>query len=752
MNCKTPVGKAVPTSVEDIDRAQKELQAVADELRAKARYEDGTEDFALDARANAGVQTIGELMATRIERRSFLKGSAAVAALPVMGASAKLMEQSANAQTSADTLTFSPIEGTDEDGIFVPTGYGWNTILAWGDSLDGTTPSLSNADILAGVHLTEAGAANQANQFGYNCDAAEFFPLPGFGSTGANSGLIAVNHEFPTFGLLFAFGETADASNTLDIRNYASTIEYFDANPGAHQFLRNAMGVAVAEIEKTGNTWSLVAGSAFNRRLTIDTTFRMAGPAAGTDLLQTNASRSGRFVKGTYNNCAAGNTPYGTFLTCEENFDQLFGNFAALEARIGTSTDPDDIRTLEFHRRIAPRDGQSSLGLEGLDTRFDTNIEPREAFRYGWVAEVNPYSPTGTPAKRTALGRFKHECATTITSSDNKLVVYMGDDARYEYVYKFVSTDDVVANDLSQNLGLLDDGTLYAAKFNDDGTGEWLALDYDSQTALQEATIGDTGVALFRNQADVLVGARAAADILGATPMDRPEDVEANPVTSKLYIACTNNTRRTEEGGPQTRQGREVEGAPNIPNPRFSNSFGHVVEVTETGDVNSATTFDWEIFMLCGDPAADNGRFLTQLDDLDETPLQPGDTYFAGFSDASLLPPIGSPDNLSFDNEGNLWIVTDGGQPTGNNNGTFAVPTEGENRGYLRQFMSTATDSEVCGGEFTPDNTTIFLNIQHPGDGGTIGAATSDFPNGNGEEPRPSLIGVYRTDGGVVGS
>lgn len=737
------------------------VQTVADEIRAKARFEDDKVDYSLEARANAGTETFGELMAKRVERRTFLKGAAAVGALPVVAGAASTALTEGAAANSVDTLTFTPIAGSTADDIIVPTNYDWNTIIAWGDSLDGTTPSLTDAQILAGEHLSAEGAANQANQFGYNCDAAEFFALPTRSSAGTNSGLICVNHEFPTNSLLFDFGAEADPANTLDRRNYDGfsrfnvPLSYYEANPTAADFMKNTLGVTIAEIQKTGNEWSLVAGSPFNRRLTLDTVFRLSGPAARSELVSTNSSPSGQYVFGTYNNCAAGGTPYGTFLTCEENFDGAFGNFGALEARLGSSTSPEVIRWLEMHRRISPNfgsSGQSSLGLEGQNPRYDVNVEPKEAFRYGWVCEVDPYSPNSVPVKRTALGRFKHECATTITSSDNKLVVYMGDDARFEYVYKFVSNRDVVAGNLRANLGLLDDGTLYVAKFNDDGTGEWLAVDYDSQTALQTATIGDTGVATFRSQADVLVGTRIAGDILGATPMDRPEDVEANPTTGKCYICCTNNTRRTEEASIGTRQGREVEQSPNVPNPRFSNSFGHIVEITEAGGVNSATTFNWEIFLLGGDPASSEGRFLTQEEDLNDTPLQPGDTYYAGYADASTLAPIGSPDNICFDNGGNMFIITDGGQPTGNNNGTFAVPTEGANRGFLRQFMSSAVDSEVCGGEFTPDNTTLFLNIQHPGDGGTIGAATSDFPNGGGAEPRPSLIGVFRTDGGVVGS
>lgn len=733
------------------DAVQSRVKAIADELRSKATVEDDGVDFPL-AKRGTDAQPFGMLMASQIERRSFLKGASAVAAMGVVGVSASALQSVPAEAQAADSLTFTPIEGSDADEIIVPEGYEWNSIIQWGQSLVSTTPNLTDAQIRDGFLATATAADNMNNQFGYNCDAAEFFPLPGFDADGATSGIICVNHEYMNYNLLFEFGEEPDPANTRDRRNYDSRVEYFRANPEAARFARANVGITVAEIERVDGAWQLVLDSQFNRRITLDTPINLSGPAAGSDFVQTQGSSRGITVLGTYNNCAGGNTPWGTYLSAEENFDQIFGGFAALEERLGDSTDPVDIKTLDFHRRIVPRSGDSSLGLEATWNRFDSNRVPNEAFRYGWIVELDPYDPTPRPKKRTALGRFKHECATTIVATGGQVAVYLGDDARFEYLYKFVTAGTFNADNRAANMDLLDEGTLYVARFNDDGTGEWIAMDYDSQPALRSATVEGTDVPQFANQAEVLINVRRAADIMGATPMDRPEDVQANPVTGKVYMACTNNTRRTSETRLSDRQGREVDDIADIPNPRTNNSFGHIVEITEDGDDNAATTFAWEIFMLAGDPNSEEGRFLTQLNDIDEAPLGTNDTYFAGWTDASVLPAIGSPDNLGFDNQGNMWIVTDGRQPTGNNDGTFVVPTEGPTRGFLRQFMSSVNDSEVCGAEFTPDNETLFLNIQHPGDSGVIGAPASNFPNGGDSEPRPTLIGIWKTDGGVVGS
>ncbi|GAB4142160.1 MAG: PhoX family phosphatase [Sphingomonadales bacterium] len=735
------------TSFDEVETAANEnvqdmaVHAMAEELRDRAQYEGDDVDRSLADRPEAGVP-FGVIMANRLERRSFLKGAGAVASLPLVGGAVGALGAKDAHAAGGDTLDFVPIVGTADDQIIVPEGYEWYPVIEWGQSLSAFTPDLSDDDIRAGRHLRPAGARNQGAQFGYNCDAIEFFPLPTPESDGRNNALVCVNHEFLSGRLLFEFENGPTAPGVDDIRNAANVLEYMNANPAAARFSINAVGVAVAEIERKGGRWQLVQSSGFNQRITLNTPIRMGGPASNSKFLKTNANPNGRVVRGTYNNCASGATPWGTYLTCEENFEQPFGNFDSLVARLEAEGTDEAKKLLDMHSRIPPNGGVSRMGLEGLFERFDVDKEPNEMFRFGWVVEIDPYDPAARPVKRTAMGRFKHEGAATIVAPDGRLVAYMGDDARFEYAYKFVTERKVNTRNRRANRNLLDRGTLYVAKFNDDGTGEWMPVDYDSQQALRDAKIEGTDIPQFENQDEVLINVRRAADILGATPMDRPEDFEANPVTRKAYLTLTNNSRREEA---------------NIVNPRIPNRWGHIVEMTEDGNDNAATSFTWEIFLMAGDPTSGEGSLLTSKEDLNDInngSLTTNDTYYAGFPFADQLASIGSPDNIGFDNDGNLWIVTDGAQPRGNNDGAFAVPTEGPNRGFLRQFMSSVPGSEVCGARFTPDNKTLFLNIQHPGDrsGFRIGNPLSNFPKFEGNsEPRPTLIGVRRLDNKRVG-
>ncbi len=742
------------TSFDEVETAGNEntqdmaIHAIADELRDRAQYEGDDVDRSLADRPEAGVP-FGVIMANRVERRSFLKGAGAVASLPLVGGAVGALGAKDAYAANGDSLDFEPIVGTANDEIIVPEGYEWYPIIEWGQSMSAFTPDLTNDDILAGRHLRPAGGRNQGSQFAYNVDAIEFFPLPTPDSDGRNNAILCTNHEFLSEQILFEFGPTADPANPLDIRNYPTRKDYFAANPGAARFAINAVGISVLEIERKGGRWQLVQSSGFNQRITLNTPIRIAGPAAGNDFMKTSRNANGRVVRGTYNNCAAGATPWGTYLSAEENFEQPFGNFAALVSRLEAEGTDEAKKLLDMHSRISARSdfGDPSnpfdFGLQGLDERFDTDLEPNELFRFGWIVEVDPYDPAARPVKRTAMGRFKHEGAATIVAPDGRLVAYMGDDARFEYAYKFVTDRKVNTRNRRANRNLLDSGKLYVARYNDDGTGEWLLLDYDSQPALRDAKIPGTDIPRFANQAEVLINARRAADILGATPMDRPEDFEASPVTRKVYMALTNNTARTADG------------SADASNPRINNRWGHVIEMIEDGNDNAATSFTWEIFMLCGDPVSGEGSFLSSKEDLNDInngTLSTGDTYYAGFPFADQLAPIGSPDNFGFDNDGNLWIITDGAQPTGVNNAAFAVPVEGPNRGYLRKFLSAVPGAEVCGGEFTPDNKTLFLGIQHPGDRGFIGAPISNFPSFvAGAEPRPTLIGVRRLDNRRVG-
>jgi len=369
---------------------------------------------------------------------------------------------------------------------------------------------------------------------------------------------------------------------------------------------------------------------------------------------------------------------------------------------------------LALHGRVGMPEGASDRQWERFVDRFDVGKEPNEAFRFGWAVEVDPYDPASTPKKRTSLGRFKHEAVNLVVGPDNRVTVYSGDDERFEYVFKFVTAGAFDAANRDANLDLLDEGTLYVAKFNDDGTGEWLPLTY-GEGALTE----ENG---FRSQADVLINARGAGDALGATKMDRPEDIEHNPVNGRIYMVMTNNTDR---GTPDGAEG------PTAANPRPENQHGHIIEVTEDGNDPAATGFAWDIFMLCGDAA-------------DPT------TYFAGFPKEQVSS-ISSPDNITFDLDGNLWISTDGQPRTLEvNDGLFAVPVAGPERGYLRQFFSAVPGAEVSGPIFTPDNTSLFVAVQHPGEGGTYEEPLSSWPETSGP-PRPALVAIRKDAGGRIG-
>jgi secreted PhoX family phosphatase len=349
--------------------------------------------------------------------------------------------------------------------------------------------------------------------------------------------------------------------------------------------------------------------------------------------------------------------------------------------------------------------------------RFDLATEPNEPFRFGWVVEVDPQHPSSTPRKRTALGRLKHENATVSLANDNRVVVYTGDDERFDYVYKFVTSGTWQQGQPGGDL--LDDGTLYVARFNEDGTGEWLPLVHGEGPLTAENG--------FNSQAEVLINTRGAADLLEPTKMDRPEDIERSPETGKLYLVMTNNTNRGVDDGFGT----------DAANPRWANRYGHIIELTEDGNDAGSTTFAWDIFLLAGDPTDPS-------------------TDFGGFDKASIVSPISNPDNLVFDGNANLWIVTDGQPGTiERNDAMFAVAVEGDQRGNILPFLSVPAAAECTGPAFTPDFQTVFVAVQHPGEGGTFAEPLSRWPDyDDAMPPRPGVVAVWRTagDGAPIGT
>ena len=463
-----------------------------------------------------------------------------------------------------------------------------------------------------------------------------------------------------------------------------------------------AHGGSVLEIALKDGVWAPVIGSEFNRRLTATTPIELTGPAAGHERMKTTADPAGRTVLGTLNNCAGGITPWGTYLMAEENFNSNFLGAPLSEGEVEAAN----------HKRYGVPGNRYQWGR--FDDRFNVNKEPNEPNRFGWVVEVDPMDPSSTPKKRTALGRFKHEGAESVVAPNGRVVVYMGDDQKFDYVYKFVTKAAYDAKDRAANKDLLDEGALYVARFDADGTVAWLPLVYGQGPLTKENG--------FDSQGEVMIEARRAADLLEATPMDRPEDVEPDPNTGRVYVMLTNNSDRTTD---------QLDAV----NARAKNQTGQIVEIIEPDGDFTATTSRWELLVQCGDPA-------------DEAA---GATWNSATSENGWF---GSPDNCAVDPSGRLWVSTDGNQKTGAADGVWALDTDGEVRGTGHAFFRAPVGAEVCGPRFTDDGRTLFIAVQHPGD--TRGATYEDpatrwpdfTPDG---PPRPAVIAIRRKDGGRVG-
>jgi secreted PhoX family phosphatase len=625
-----------------------------------------------DDRSGPGAETLEVLLQRATSRRTILKGGAGLAA--VLATPGRMLAAASEAR---------PLPGSTADRVIVADGYSHDVVIRWGDPLFAGAPALDAAAVARG-QMHRMSPADAELQFGYNNDAVHFFPLDG----SARRGIVCVNHEY-TNEELFLPGLVR--IETADPRQMA---EFVRRHPDVVRLTQAMHGVSVLAIERDRlGRWQHVIGTRHARRITGNTPCDITGPARGHPLLRTGADPAGTRVLGTLNNCAGGQTPWGTFLSAEENVDRYFGNGGAI-----ASADPE---VREAHRRLPPRVA-SMHAWEQVDPRFDLAREPRELLRFGWIVEIDPYDPTATPRKRTALGRCKHECAATALTRDGRLAVYSGDDDRFEYLYKFVTAARVHPTDRAANRDLLDHGVLYVARFDADSGGLWLPLVHG-----QGPLVAANG---FASQADVLIKLRAAADLLGATPMDRPEDVAPDAATGRVYLALTSNEHRTAEAKPGHFNGRELDLGPNAANPRGPNPYGHVVEIEEEGGDCGAESFRWAIFLDGGETAAPS--------------------------------PFGSPDNLTLDRAGNLWIVTDGSQPGGFNNGCYVVPTRGPERGRIRQVMSAPRGSEVCGCSFTTDESTLLLCIQHPGEGGSLADPISQWPDGPSHVPRPSLVAL----------
>jgi hypothetical protein len=627
-----------------------------------------------------------DVIARRFSRRSLLASLAATGAIAGLGSALPLRRALAS---GGSTLAFKSLALKITQTHQVAEGYKADIVIRWGDPVtQGAAP----------IDFARQTAASQAARFGYNCDFIGYFPLPQ-GSASSEHGLLFVNHEY-TNGELMRPGVGSRAENAKTADKAWTEVEM-----AAH-------GGSVVEVRKEGGAWRYLADSRFNRRITGTTEFTLSGPAAGHERMKTSADPGGRKVLGMLNNCGGGVTPWGSVLTCEENFNGYFGGDAAKAGREEKN-----------HKRYGiPTLARSWYGWARHHDRFDIEKEPNEPNRYGWVVEIDPYDPGFVPVKRTALGRLKREAATCVVDKDGRIVVYSGDDQAGEYVYKFVTRGAYDARNRAANFGLLDEGTLHAAKFGDDGTVEWIELVHGKN--------GLTAENGFASQADVLIEARRAADTVGATRMDRPEDVEANPVTGKVYVMLTNNV------------GRGDKVAVDKANPRAKNAFGHIIELIPPGGAgkdadHAATTARWEIFALAGNPAeaAHGARYHK---DQAETGV-----WFA------------APDNVAFDPRGRVYVLTDQGSAQKRNkvpDGVFVADAEGPGRGLFKLLFACPIEAEMCGGAFTPDGKTLFLSVQHPAEGSNFEKPLTRWPDfEEGVPPRPSVVAVTRVDGGEIG-
>lgn len=644
--------------------------------------------------------TIGAVIARRYSRRDMLKGSLGVTAATALFGTAALTSAAGPAKAASAAFAFRELQTGVDETHHVAEGYEADILIRWGD------PLAAGVGAFDPHNLT---AADQAKRFGYNNDYVAFFPLDPSGTRG----LLCVNHEYASPEVMFP-----GVKGRPDRNDFAQmTQANIEVEMAAH-------GVSVVEIALTDGKWRPRTDSALNRRITASTEMTIDGPAAGHDRMKTSADPAGQRVLGTFNNCAGGQTPWGTYLTAEENFHGYFWTDRKAEngRRLNRGLGGDQQKSYE---RYGVPSNWYSWGK--YHDRFNVDKEANESNRFGWIVEIDPLDPKSIPVKHTALGRARHEGAEMIVNKSGQVVVYSGDDSPFEYVYRFVSKDRIREGDKAHNMRLLSEGTLSVARYNEDGSVAWLPLVFGEGPL--------TSANGFNSQADVLIDARLAADVLKATPMDRPEDVQPHPASGKIFVILTNNERRKPE---QTDKA----------NPRPENNFGHIIEMTAPDGDHTAATYRWDILVKCGDPRVAEVGALWHPDTSENG-------WFA------------SPDNAAIDAEGRLWIVTDQGNNwsrTQHTDGLYALETAGEARGLSRLFFRVPVGAELCGPCFTQDGNTVFVAVQHPATDGvkewkpfgkesTFEDPATRWPDfASNMPPRPSVVAIRRKGGGKIAS
>lgn len=650
-------------------------------------YGEAERDYDYEDSNRSANPHFSDILRTRLSRRQILGGSLGLAVASGVFAPAGLAHAAAIAgkpgpqqKALAKALGFTAVPVGRDDAIVVPEGYVAEAILSWGEPIIGSYPPYIDGGLNTG--------ADQEQQIGMHHDGMHYFPMPGMRDRDGNKhGLLVMNHEYID-------------QNAMHPNGAISIDGIRDADQVRKEIA--AHGVSVIEIRKLGREWRVLRGR-YNRRITAATEMEITGPVRGHEKVLTQFSPDGTHTRGTLNNCANGYTPWGTYLTCEENWAGYFvnrGEQPREQTRYGVPTTSGRYawETVESRFDATPGSGSATD-----DYRNEPNM-------FGWIVEIDPFDPRSTPTKRTAMGRFGHEGVVFAQPRPGKPVVaYMGDDATNEYIYKFVSRHPYFPGSRN-NRRLLEEGVLYVARFNDDGHGEWLPLDI-RDAAFREAA-QSAGVE-FSDQGDVLLNTRLAADVVGATRMDRPEWGAFDPTSGMAYFTLTNNSGRTPDDTDEA-------------NPRGPNPYGHIIRFLDRPGRGTTRGFTWDIFMLSGpenDSLDPNGNPLT------------ADNIHA------------SPDGLWFDDSGLLWIQTDmsGSQlatgPFGNNQMLAADPVDGR----VKRFLVGPYGCEVTGVTMTPDRRTMFVNIQHPGE-----PPPSTWPSGG--RPRSSTVLVTRSDGGVIGT
>lgn len=712
--------------------------------------------------AESSPDYLGNILETSMTRREVMSGLTAATA--VVAGGSVLSACSSDGAPMAPVVGVSSVSKSLADRVVVPSGYSASVLLSTGDGIYSDTPAYANDGTDTGFDQRIGDQNDGMYYFGMSA-AGTFAP------TASDRGLLCINHE----ALLEAFLHPAGTNFGRTVTSGTPPVTSPNARPSA-QVLKEteAHGVSVNEIAKNAmGKFETVkvprAAGLRTRRITTRTPMVMSGPAAGDDRLKHKSytANGGTFgdginVQGTLNNCANGYTPWGTYLTVEENWAGYFFRNKSDQAR------RDDLERYSIRTINATGTAVDFVGFQGLNwdlaaggedefKRFDCTASGATAtddFRnvpntFGWVVEIDPFNPTAAIKKRTAIGRRNGEgCWPAPARAGQPVVFYTGDDSRFEYIYKFVSTANWDPADVGGGVAAgdkyLDSGKLYAAKLNPDGSGEWLEL-----------APGKNGLSAangFGTQADIAIVTRRAADIAGATSMDRPEWAAVNPSTGEVFFTLTNNSGRgngTATELPEIYKGNKDIG-PDAANPRAGNTHGHIIRMREDGGSNAATSFRWEI-MVFGS-RSDNAA--TNLSELDAT------------SDFS------SPDGLWMDPRGLLWIQTDDGSnftngatALSNNQMLVTIPGEFGQRPTIRRFFVGPKGCEITGADITPDGKTMFVNVQHPGEGttnvGDPATYVSKWPAGpdatvvpsssSTSRPRSSTVVVTKNDGGVIG-